>query len=60
MNNKNKNRHYRVAQKEVEQSPSKGIFIENDKKQQYIIFAVVMFVFTFIQGLIIGYFASRD
>ncbi|NLK21427.1 MAG: hypothetical protein GX308_04970 [Epulopiscium sp.] len=60
MYTKAKKRHYRVAQKEVEQSPAKGIFIENNKKQQYILFAVGMFVFTFIQGFIVGYLVSRD
>lgn len=60
MRSETKKRHYRVAQKEVAQSPSKGVFIENDKKQQYILFAVGMFIFTFVQGFIIGYFVSRD
>ncbi|NLJ88308.1 MAG: hypothetical protein GX327_05930 [Epulopiscium sp.] len=60
MNLKTKQRHYRVAQKEIEQAPNKGVFIENDKKQLYTIFAGVILVFTFIQGLVIGYFIGRD
>ncbi|WP_058485637.1 hypothetical protein [Defluviitalea phaphyphila] len=56
---KTKKRHYRVAQKEVS-SPNKGIWIENDKKNQYILLAIGLFIFTFIKGFIIGYFVSRD
>ncbi|NLM12570.1 MAG: hypothetical protein GX209_02330 [Epulopiscium sp.] len=60
MRSESKKRHYRVAQKEIEQSPSRGIFIANDKKQTYILFAIGIFIFTFIQGFILGYFVSRD
>lgn len=60
MYSESKKRHYRVAQKEVAQAPSKGIFIAKDKKQQYLLFAVGMFLFIFIQGFVIGYFTSRD
>ncbi|HOQ16556.1 MAG TPA: hypothetical protein PLL17_08015 [Defluviitaleaceae bacterium] len=60
MNARTQQRHYRVAQKEIEHAPNKGIFIENDKKQLYAIIAGVILVLTFIQGLIIGLFISRD
>ncbi|HHW67319.1 MAG: hypothetical protein PWP07_1569 [Epulopiscium sp.] len=60
MRSEAKKRHYRVAQREIEQSPNKGVFIANEKKQTYILFAIGIFLFTFVQGFILGYFVSRD
>lgn len=60
MRSESKKRHYRVAQKQVEQAPSKGVFIANEKKNQYILFAIGMFLIIFIKGFIIGYLVARD
>ena len=45
-------RHYRVAQKEVEQRT--GLFIPEEEETKVLLIAVAAVLFVFIEGLIIG------
>ena len=51
-------RHYRVAEKQVQQNPYKGTFIPNGDKTKLGIFAAG--VLLFVLGLLIGAVANRD
>lgn len=59
MQNENPRRHYRVAQKEIEEASETTMF-HAGKKQKYMMFAVGMLLVTFIQGVIIGFLVSRN
>jgi len=54
MYERNQRRHYRVAEKEISHSPSKGIFITHEKKHKYSWIAAGILFVSLIQGFIIG------
>lgn len=39
-----KRRHYRVAMKEIKESPAEGVYVTNEELRKYGIFAGVMFL----------------
>ena len=51
-------RHYRVAEKQVQQNPYKGTF--NSDKTKLGIFAAGVGALLFVLGLLIGAVANRD
>lgn len=53
-------RHYRVAQKEVEQAPQKGTFVKNEDKHKLCICALLFVMIVFIKGFVIGYLLGRQ
>ncbi|MFV0503672.1 MAG: hypothetical protein ACK5LT_06875 [Lachnospirales bacterium] len=55
-------RHYRVAQKEIQEDPKykNGIFIEKDEAKKILLFSSLIVLLVFIKGLIIGSFLKRD
>lgn len=55
-------RHYRVAEKQVQQNPYtyKGTFIPNSDKTKLGIFAAGVGALLFVLGLLIGAVANRD
>ncbi len=48
-------RHYRVAEKEVSQSPSKGTFVTHSNKNKMIFAIAGLFVMLFLKGFLFGY-----
>lgn len=52
-------RHYRVAEKQVQQNPYKGTFIPNKDKARLGIFAAGIGALLFILGLLIGAVANN-
>lgn len=53
-------KHYRAVQREVEQSPSKGIFIPNKQKNKVILISVGILILAFLKGFLFGYISSRN
>ncbi len=51
-------RHYRVAQREAEQSPSKGTFVPNEKRNTLLAIGLVVLFMTYVSGVMFGYFIS--
>ena len=47
-------RHYRVAQREAQHKPARGIFISNKKKSKVAVIASVILAAAFIKGILIG------
>ncbi|MCL2873635.1 MAG: hypothetical protein FWE29_01735 [Defluviitaleaceae bacterium] len=54
-----KRRHYRVAQRESQQNPARGIFIPNKKKKKIFSVAALFLVGAFIDGIILGCLISK-
>lgn len=52
-------KHYRAVQKQIEQAPSKGIFIPNKQKPRLYILAAAIGAVIFLKGLLLGYLAGR-
>lgn len=53
-------KHYRAVQREVEQSPSKGIFIPNKQKNKVMLIGVGILVLAFLKGFLFGYILTRN
>lgn len=53
-------KHYRVAKKEAETAPNKGIFISNEHKKKGLIILSVFIAVVFVKGFLFGYIAGRD
>lgn len=53
-------RHYRVAEKQIEQSPLKGTYITNKDKPKIAAAAGVVGVLVFLLGLLLGVLIDRD
>ena len=54
-----KRRHYRVAQRETQQKPARGIFIPNKKKAKIAVIAALILIGAFIDGIIVGCMVSK-
>jgi len=52
-------RHYRVAEKEMAQAPSKGTFVPDDKKNKLIALFVAVVLLTYFKGLFLGYLFGK-
>lgn len=53
-------RHYRVAEREAEQNPSRGIFVPNKKRPKFMVIAAIALAVAFINGLITGLLISKN
>lgn len=54
-----KRRHYRVAGRQSQQNPARGIFIPNKRKKRIFSVAALFLVGAFIDGIILGCLISK-
>ncbi len=52
-------KHYRAAQREIEQSENKGLLIPEDKKLLVLLGIVTVILGAFVKGLFFGYLAGK-
>lgn len=52
-------KHYRAVKKQIEHTPSRGIFISNKQKPRLIMLGVSLLILIFLKGLLLGFIAGK-